>query len=151
MARGSGTDDMIRYGLLAAVAYVGYKAALGGGMGENAQKAAVQVCGAFASPAECAAQATRSSPAAGQAVIAPGTTLPLASAQRPATTGGCSGGPFVPMSSLAAQNPNIAQQIREWQQAVGAARKYNWGEFRTHVLGLQAPDPGGSPPQEFCS
>jgi len=52
---------------------------------------------------------------------------------------------------LAAANPDIRQQADEWRQARAAAGENAawWPDFRAHVMGLGAPDPGEEPPDDW--
>ena len=55
------------------------------------------------------------------------------------------------MDNLAANNPNIAQQLNEWQ--IGRTRAnedaYDWSAFRAHAQSLGAEDPGETEPEEL--
>ena len=55
------------------------------------------------------------------------------------------------MSELEQQNPNIRQQMEEWQQQRLQNKELSrrWEDFRQHVIALGAPDPGADAPQEF--
>ena len=55
------------------------------------------------------------------------------------------------LAKLASDNPNIEQQVREWQEQRRASGEdpNDWDAFRQHVTALGAPDPGGRPPDDF--
>jgi hypothetical protein len=55
------------------------------------------------------------------------------------------------LSRLAEENPNIGQQLHDWQVARTQANEdaYDWSNFRSHALALGAPDPGEDEPGEF--
>lgn len=55
------------------------------------------------------------------------------------------------LTDLEQQNPNIQQQMEEWQQQRLQNKELsrNWEDFRQHVIALGAPDPGTEAPQEF--
>jgi hypothetical protein len=55
------------------------------------------------------------------------------------------------MDRLAQDNPNIAQQLNEWQISRTRANEdaYTWQAFRDHLAALGNPDPGDQEPEEF--
>jgi hypothetical protein len=57
------------------------------------------------------------------------------------------------LAQLRAANPNFVAQMWQWK-ALRISRFENpkdWDAFRTHLTkGLGAPDPGPTPPLEFC-
>ena len=55
------------------------------------------------------------------------------------------------MDSLANENPNFGEHLRDWQIARTQNNEdsYAWSEFREHELRLGAPDPGDEEPEEF--
>ena len=55
------------------------------------------------------------------------------------------------LSDLERDNPNIRQQMEEWQAQRMANKELsrNWEDFRQHVIALGAPDPGSEAAQEF--
>ena len=62
------------------------------------------------------------------------------------------GGPFAPSGPMAEANPNFETQMAVWQglRRTRAENPYSWQDFRLHLGGLNAPDPGSRPPQIFC-
>jgi len=64
----------------------------------------------------------------------------------------CCDGPFADLYPMRQANPNIDQQMIEWQ-ALRAQRgedPWTWSAFRSHVRALGAPDPGSLPFEQFC-
>ena len=55
------------------------------------------------------------------------------------------------LADLERDNPNIRQQMEEWQQQRLQNKELSrtWEDFRQHVQALGAPDPGPEAPQEF--
>lgn len=55
------------------------------------------------------------------------------------------------LSDLEQQNPNIRNQMEEWQRlrAGNGEDPMDWGAFRQHAQGIGAPDPGQEAPAEF--
>ncbi|MFN8534844.1 MAG: hypothetical protein U0556_15010 [Dehalococcoidia bacterium] len=55
------------------------------------------------------------------------------------------------MDRLAESNPNIAEQLNEWQIArtKGNEDAYDWQAFRDHQSALGNEDPGEEEPEEF--
>jgi hypothetical protein len=51
------------------------------------------------------------------------------------------------LAEMAAENPNIQQQLDEWRAARSAAGEdpADWEAFRQHLQAIGAPDPGGAP------
>jgi hypothetical protein len=68
------------------------------------------------------------------------------------TGGTCNCPTSVPASGYASINPNIYQQIVEWQSAriKRGENPCDWAAFRQHLGGIGAPDPGPTPFTEFC-
>jgi hypothetical protein len=52
---------------------------------------------------------------------------------------------------IAEGNPNIGEQLRDWQIARTQNNEdaYDWNNFRSHVQAIGAPDPGDEEPSEF--
>lgn len=55
------------------------------------------------------------------------------------------------LGDLERENPNIRQQMEEWQQQRLQNKELSrtWEDFRRHVQEIGAPDPGLEAPQEF--
>lgn len=91
----------------------------------------------------------------------PGPTIPPDfTARRPGTVpAGVGGMPVAPptatpltLTAIGTQfNPNLTQQIQEWQVArlQNGEEPFDWEAFRTHQSGMGNPDPGDTPPPEF--
>ncbi len=73
------------------------------------------------------------------------------------STGGTLFGPFSPvygdMGAMEAANPNIRQQILDWQYQRATNGEYagDWAAFRRFQTAIGAPDPGPFPPQFFTA
>jgi hypothetical protein len=55
------------------------------------------------------------------------------------------------MSDLIAVNPNVEQQMRDWQteRHQKGESPFEWAAFRDHEARIGAADPGEQPPPEF--
>jgi len=58
---------------------------------------------------------------------------------------------LVMLSDLATANPNIVQQVQDWQaqRRASGQDQFDWAAFRKHVQGIGAPDPGEPEPEDF--
>lgn len=132
--------SIFEYALIGGTLYVAYRVALNGGLGVQAQKTALQLCASFKGMDACLADVAQSgiqpTPPTG-----PTPPAPLPPGRR------CTGSGSI--ASLEAYNPNIRQQMAEWKAATGGS--YDWAAFARHVIAIGAPDPGGTPPVEFCT
>lgn len=56
------------------------------------------------------------------------------------------------LADLASDNPNIEEQLAEWQEQRQASGDdaYDWEAFRQHLQDLGAPDPGSEAPEDFA-
>jgi hypothetical protein len=57
------------------------------------------------------------------------------------------------LAELAEENPNVEQQVREWQDARRANGEdpNDWAACREHLMAIGAPDPGDEEPDDFAS
>jgi hypothetical protein len=57
------------------------------------------------------------------------------------------------LDRLQSANPNIADQMREWQSSRAGSGEdaTDWGAFRQHVIDLGGEDPGDEAPEEFTA
>ncbi len=55
------------------------------------------------------------------------------------------------LADLEQDNPNIRQQMEEWQNQRLQNKELSrrWEDFHQHVMAIGAPDPGPEAPQEF--
>jgi len=55
------------------------------------------------------------------------------------------------LADLAEENPNLEQQVRDWQEARRANGEdpNDWEAFREHLTAIGAPDPGDDEPDDF--
>lgn len=60
-------------------------------------------------------------------------------------------GPFGDIASMRKQNPNFDSQLATWQseRSSRAQDPWSWPDFRTHEMGIGAPDPGALAPAQF--
>lgn len=132
MARNGATNDIVFYGAIGFGSYLTYHLALNGSLGPSAQRSALDIQAALQGKPK-GTTGTPTSPAGGSSAAVP------TSQYSPA------------LQRMVAANPNFISQATEWrgERRANGEDPNSWMAFQAHEVGINAPDPGQSPPAEW--